>query len=171
MTFYETIMFKSVNFRVGLFFLAFSLFVALFIVPTISEEWRQASTADVEFFTVGPRFFPLVSVGIMGFLSLILILQSWLQHRSRSIPHRSVFARDTTRAVFTSIGIGVAYIASIPLVGIVLATPLCLAAYFWYFRLRRWVWIVVVPIALTAFIYMCFAKIMMVPLPMGPLER
>jgi hypothetical protein len=164
-------MFKSVNFRVGLFFLAFSLFVALFIVPTISEEWRQASTADVEFFTVGPRFFPYIAVGIIGLLSAILMLQSWFQYRTRSSLPRSVFTSGTLKVVLTSIGIGVAYIVSIPLVGVILTTPFCLAAYFWYFGLRRWVWIVVVPIVLTAFIYFCFAQLMMVPLPMGPLER
>jgi hypothetical protein len=164
-------MFRSVNFRVGLFFLAFSFFVTIFIVPTISEEWRQASTADVEFFTLGPRFFPYIAVGIIGFLSVILITQSWVQRRSRSTPHPSVFTSGTLRAVFTSIGIGLTYIVLIPLLGVILTTPLCLAAYFWYFRLRRWVWMIVVPIVLTAFIYICFGKFMMVPLPMGPLER
>jgi hypothetical protein len=33
------------------------------------------------------------------------------------------------------------------------------------------VWIVVVPIVLTAFIYVSFGMFMMVPLPMGLLER
>jgi hypothetical protein len=164
-------MFKSINFRVGIFFLAFSLCVALFVVPMIGEEWRQAPTADMEYFTLGPRFFPYISIGIIGFLSVILILQSWWQHRSRLTAPRPVFTGDVLKAVLTSIGIGGAYIVLIPLLGVILVTPLCLAAYFWYFGLRRWVWIIVVPIVLTAFIYICFGKFMMVPLPMGLLER
>ena len=130
-------MFKSVDFRVGLIFLAFSLVVAFVVVPTISEEWRQASTSDVEFFTLGPRFFPLISAGIIGFLSVILILQSWFQGRTRSTLPRPVFSSDVLKAVLTSIGIGVAYIVLIPILGVILVTPLCLAAYFWYFNLRR----------------------------------
>lgn len=164
-------MFKSINFRVGFFFLAFALFIIVFMVPTISEEWRQASTADVEFFTIGPRFFPYVATGIIGFLSVILIVQSWLQHRSRSTPPRAVFTRGALKAVLISMGIGMSYIVLIPLLGVILVTPLCLAAYFWYFGLRRWMWIVVVPIVLTAFIYVSFGMFMMVPLPMGLLER
>jgi len=164
-------MFKSINFRIGLFFLTFALFIIVFMVPTISEEWRQASTADVEFFTIGPRFFPYLATGIIGFLSVILIVQSWLQHRSGSTPPRSVFTRDALKAVLISTGIGMSYIVLIPLLGVILVTPLCLAAYFWYFGLRRWVWIVAVPLVLTAFIYVSFVKFMMVPLPMGLLER
>ncbi|NIO12103.1 MAG: hypothetical protein GTO40_30405, partial [Deltaproteobacteria bacterium] len=106
-----------------------------------------------------------------GFLSVILILQSWWQHYSRLTSPRPVFASDVLKVVLTSIGIGVAYIVLIPFLGVILVTPLCLAAYFWYFGLRRWVWIIVVPIVLTAFIYICFGKFMMVPLPMGFFER
>ena len=165
-------MVKNINFRIGLFFLAFALFIIVFMVPTISEEWRQASTADVEFFTIGPRFFPYLATGIIGFLSVILIVQSWLRHRARSTtPPGSVFTRGTLKAVLISTGIGMSYIVLIPLLGVIVVTPLCLAAYFWYFGLRRWVWIVVVPIVLTAFIYVSFAMFMMVPLPMGLLER
>jgi hypothetical protein len=164
-------MFKSINFRIGLFFLAFALFVIVFMVPTISEEWRQASTADVEFFTIGPRFFPSVATGIIGFLSVILIVQSWLRHRTPSTPPGSVFTRGALKAVLISTGIGMSYIVLIPLLGVILVTPLCMAAYSWYFGLRRWVWIVIVPIVLTAFIYVSFGKFMMVPLPMGFLER
>jgi putative tricarboxylic transport membrane protein len=164
-------MVKNINFRIGLFFLAFALFIIVFMVPTISEEWRQASTADVEFFTIGPRFFPYLATGIIGFLSVILIVQSWLRHRARSTSPGPVFTRGTLKAVLISTGIGMSYIVLIPLLGVIVVTPLCLAAYFWYFGLRRWVWIVVVPIVLTAFIYVSFGMFMMVPLPMGLLER
>jgi hypothetical protein len=82
-----------------------------------------------------------------------------------------VFTRGALKAVLISTGIGMSYIVLIPLLGVILVTPLCMAAYSWYFGLRRWVWIVIVPIVLTAFIYVSFGKFMMVPLPMGFLER
>jgi integral membrane sensor domain MASE1 len=68
-------------------------------------------------------------------------------------------------------GIGFGYIAVLPYLGVILATPLCLAVYFRYFEFHRWIWILLLSIGVTAIIYYCFAKLMMVPLPMGFLER
>ncbi len=163
-------MFARINLRIGFLLLALALFFAIVMVPTVSEEWRQASTSDVQFFTVGPRFFPYLSAGIMGFLSIMLILESWLRIRSGLAKSRWVFPTERLKPVITSICIGIAYIAVLSPLGVIPATPLCLVVYFWYFGLRRWKWIIILPIGITAIIYICFEKLMMVPLPMGLLE-
>ena len=75
-------MLKHLNFKIGLFFLVLAFLFGLFMVPTVGEDWQKTAGADVEFFTVGPRFFPYLSAGIMALLSLLLMIDSALKARS-----------------------------------------------------------------------------------------
>jgi hypothetical protein len=161
---------KQANLRIGLFFLSAALLFASLLVPTISEDWRQSKMEGVEFFTIGPRFFPYLSAGIMGLLSLLLIFDGLLRKRSGTGEAETPPPQPSLRPVFAFMGIGFGYIAVLPYLGVILATPLCLAVYFWYFELHRWIWSLLLSIGVTAIIYYCFAKLMLVPLPMGFLE-
>lgn len=162
---------KRSNLRIGLFFLSAALLFASLLVPTISEDWRQSKIEDVEFFTIGPRFFPYLSAGIMGLLSLLLISDDLLRKRTERGKVEPARPKPPLRPVLAFMGIGFGYIAVLPYLGVILATPLCLAVYFRYFEFQRWNWILLLSIGVTAVIYYCFAKLMMVPLPMGFLER
>lgn len=162
---------KRANLKIGLFFLSAALLFALLLVPTISEDWRQSKIEDVEFFTVGPRFFPYLSAGIMGLLSLLLIFDDLSRKRAGTGEAETPPPKPPLRPVLAFMGIGFGYIAVLPYLGVILATPLCLAAYFRYFEFQRWNWILLLSIGVTAVIYYCFAELMMVPLPMGFLER
>jgi putative tricarboxylic transport membrane protein len=162
---------KRANLRIGLFFLSAALLFAFLLVPTISEDWRQSKIEDVEFFTIGPRFFPYLSAGIMGLLSLLLVFDDLFRKRARTRKAEPPPPQPSLRPVFAFMGIGFGYIAVLPYLGVILATPLCLAVYFWYFEFHRWIWTLLLSIGVTAVIYYCFAKLMMVPLPMGFLER
>ncbi len=161
---------KPADLRIGLFFLSAALFFAFLLVPTISEDWRQSKIEDVEFFTIGPRFFPYLSAGIMGLLSLLLIFDGLLRKRAGPGEAKTPSPKPPLRPVLAFMGIGCGYIAVLPYLGVILATPLCLAAYFWYFEFHRWMWTLLLAIGVTVIIYYCFAKLMMVPLPMGFLE-
>jgi putative tricarboxylic transport membrane protein len=163
-------MLKILDVKIGLFFLILALVVAFLLVPTIGQDWRQSKAADVEFFTVGPRFFPYLSAGIMAFLSLLLILGGLRQRRSGLDEPSPVPQRGQLNPVLAFMGIGTGYIAALPFLGVAVATPICLAAFFWYFELRRWTWILLFSIGVTIAIYYVFEKLMGVPLPMGFLE-
>ena len=163
-------MFKYLNFKVGLFFLVFALLFAIFIVPTVSDDWRKTAGADVEFFTIGPRFFPFLTAGIMALLSVLLIIDTASQARSGVKPPPSPLNREQLKPVLVFMSIGLVYIFSIPFLGVLLATPLCLTAYFRYFDIRKWRWVLLLAIGITVVIYLCFEKLMMVPLPRGFME-
>jgi putative tricarboxylic transport membrane protein len=163
-------MFKSLDIKIGLLFLTLALVVALLLVPTISEDWRQSTAGDAEFFTVGPRFFPYLSAGIMAFLSLLLIFEGLRQRHSRADETQPTLKKAQLNPALAFMGIGTGYIAALPLLGVAIATPLCLAAFFWYFELRRWGWTLLFSIGVTVVIYYVFEKLMGVPLPMGFLE-
>jgi putative tricarboxylic transport membrane protein len=163
-------MFKILDVKIGFLFLIFALVVAFLLVPTIGQDWRQSKAADVEFFTVGPRFFPYLSAGIMAFLSLLLILGGIRHRRSQAYETGPVMKKAPLNPVLFFMGIGTGYIAALPLLGVALATPLCLAAFLRYFEFRRWGWILLISIGVTIAIYYIFEKLMGVPLPMGFLE-
>jgi hypothetical protein len=162
---------KRTNLRIGLFFLSAALLFASLLVPTISEDWRQSKIEEVEFFTIGPRFFPYLSAGIMALLSLLLIFDGLLPKVPGPGEAETASPQPPLRPVLAFMGIGFGYIVVLPFLGVILATPLCLAAYFWYFEFHRWIWILLLAIGVTVIIYYCFARLMMVPLPMGFLER
>lgn len=161
---------KRSNLRIGLFFLCAALLFTSLLVPTISEDWRQSKIEAVEFFTIGPRFFPYLSAGIMGLLSLLLILEDLFHKGTGPAKPQTPSPPHPLQPVLAFMGIGFGYIAVLPYLGVILATPLCLAVYFWYFEFRRWIWTLLLSIGVTVIIYYCFAKLMMVPLPMGFLE-
>jgi putative tricarboxylic transport membrane protein len=125
---------------------------------------------DVEFFTVGPRFFPYLTAAIMGVLALVLILQSALEVRAGAPPPRLTLTGAQLRPVLVFIVVGIAYSAALPFLGVPIATPICLVVCFRYFGLRNWGLILLLAAGTTAVIYLSFEKIMMVPLPMGFLE-
>ena len=163
-------MFKTLDVKIGLLFVIFALVLVLFLVPTIGQDWRQSTAADVEFFTVGPRFFPYLSAGIMALLSLLLIIEGLRQRSSGASATRPVIRQDSLNPVLAFMGVGTGYLAALPFLGVAIATPLCLAAFFWTFELRRWGWILLFSIGVTIAIYYIFEKLMGVPLPMGFLE-
>jgi hypothetical protein len=49
-------------------------------------------------------------------------------------------------------------------------TPVCLVIFSWFFGLRKWFGLIVVPILITTFVYLCFEILMKVQLPKGILE-
>lgn len=163
-------MFKHLNFKIGLFFLIFAALFALFIVPTVGDDWRNSAGADVEFFTIGPRFFPFLTAVIMAVLSVLLMIDTGRKAGSGAKPLSSPLTRAEIKPVLMFMAIGTVYIFSISYLGVLIATPLCLVVYFRYFGLSKWRWVLLLAVGITLLIYLCFEKLMMVPLPMGFLE-
>lgn len=143
----------------GITFLALAVAVLL-LIPTISDDWRRSTLAGDQFFTVGPRFFPLVAVIVMGVLSALL---AFSKPRDRPVDEPRP-PRRSPRAVVGFLVIAAAYLAAFPVWGL-LATPFCLGASFFYFGVRRPTTLVLVPIAATVLMYLCFDYAMKIPLP------
>jgi hypothetical protein len=163
-------MLKNLDFKIGLFFLILALFFGLLIVPTIGEDWRKTVGADVEFFTVGPRFFPYLSAGIMALLSTLLMIGSVIRFKSGDQGTHSPIRKEQLKPVLVFMGIGTVYILSLSFLGVLISTPICLIVFFRYFDLKKWGWILLLAVGITALIYVFFEKLMMVPLPTGFLE-
>ena len=161
---------QHLNLKIGLFFVVLAVAFAVWVVPTVEEDWQQTAGGDVEFFTVGPRFFPYLTAAIMGLLGLVLTLHSVLEVRAGAPPPRWTLTGDHLKPVLVFIALGAAYSAALPYLGVLIATPICLVICFRYFDLRQWGWVLLLAAGTTAVIYLCFEKIMMVPLPMGFLE-
>lgn len=112
---------------------------------------------------VDPRFWPLMLCGIGLALSALLLIVALA---------RPPFERDdleiTGRAgrirLILAVIVSALYIAAWDLVGFVIPTALFLFALLWIFGRRRWVGLLVFPIAMTAFIYGLFQLILKVPL-------
>ncbi len=112
---------------------------------------------------VDPRWWPLVLAGVGLALSFLLLVVSVA---------RPPFERDdlevASRAGWVRLVLAVAasaaYIAAWDLVGFVVPTVLFLAVLLWVFGQRRWIGLVVFPVAMTAFIYGLFQLVLKVPL-------
>lgn len=109
----------------------------------------------------------------MGFFMLywiILYFNRSMKIKSGAQGSRSPIHKEQLKPVLVFMGVGTIYILSLSFLGVLIATPLCLIVFFWYFDLRKWVWILPLAAGITALIYICFEKLMMVPLPKGFLE-
>lgn len=161
-------MFKVREVKIGTFFLIFSLGVTFFLVPTIEQNWEHPAKGERHFYTLGPRFFPYLSAGLMAFLATLLILGNLRESsRPREAEKIETKGKRELRHVFAFMGIGAAYIGALPLLGTALATPFCLLGLFQYFGFRSWVWELVLAGGITMLIYIIFEKMMGVHLPVG----
>jgi len=164
-------MFKFRDLKIGLFFLSFSLIFAFLLVPTIQEDWAHSSKGRIQSYTLGPRFFPYLAAGLMGLLSIMLIVQNLRPHKLKINEDKLPPRKNEFYPVLAFMSMGMAYIIILPFIGVPLATPLCLFCFFWYFGNRNLTWILLFAMGVTVFIYGVFEKLMGIPLPMGILNR
>lgn len=154
--------------RIGIAFLCIAAVFAFFIVPTVSEEWRKGSEA--EFFVVGPKLLPYLSAASMALLSLLLIASGLRERRRKESQEKGFWEWEKAAPVIVSIAIAAAYILLLPLLGFLIATPICMAVYFWYYGLKRRLFFAILVIAVPLIVYYCFYRLISVPLPRGLLD-
>ncbi len=164
-------MFKTADFKIGIFFLIFASVFAFFLVPTIEEDWSHSPKGKVQSYTLGPRFFPYLSACLTGLLSLVLIVRSFRQKAPPVDESKLPSPKKESRPVLFFMIVGTVYIYILPYLGVALATPLCLLSLFWYFGFRKWSWILAFTIGVTIFIYGVFEKLIGIPLPAGFVGR
>jgi putative tricarboxylic transport membrane protein len=150
---------KSPDVRLGIGFLVLAI-TLLALASTISDEWRRSTLAGDEFITVGPRFFPVTIAALMALLATLLIVSS----RGKVSTNDRVRDGRSMRPVLAFLVIAVAYVAAFPSWGL-LAAPFCLGAAYFYFGVRGWSMLVLVPVLVTALMFLCFERLMQIPLP------
>lgn len=146
----------------GLLLLALSaaMFAATFSFPKLTVALSP---------TVFPRF---VTVGLF-LLSALLLLQSLTRRRGvrrpRDRPRPQSAARRFPLRFLLLAGSGLLYALLLQPAGYLLATPPFLAAAMLLFGERRWLRLVLVPLAGTALLFAVFRLVFRVPLPRSPL--
>lgn len=148
------------DFWIGVVFLLLALVFVLFLIPPMGVNGLGAMAASDAL--VGPRFFPYLTAGLMGMLGAALMIRN---RRAGKMPTHVSFALGQLRHVLMTIALGTAYIVLLPLLGILVATPLCLAAFFVYFGVREWGMVVLFSTGITLLIFLIFHKLMNIPLP------
>jgi len=151
--------------KLGLVFLALSLTVIGGLIPGISEAWRRSTVAGDQFFTLGPRFFPYVACGLMILFSSWLTFSNWGRRRPEGPAQPDSSGSKGLWPVIVFVTLGVVYVVTLPYLGVLLATPVCLAVCFLYFGVRKWAWLVIFPLATTAVIVVAFESLLKVQLP------
>lgn len=72
---------------------------------------------------------------------------------------------------FSTVALAVAYVSVWELLGYFPSTLLFIMALLLVLGERRWATVLGIPVALTVLIYLVFFKLLLLPLPMGPLEN
>ncbi|MFT4030075.1 MAG: tripartite tricarboxylate transporter TctB family protein [Protaetiibacter sp.] len=116
----------------------------------------------------GPGFFPICVGGVMTLLSTIWAVQSFTERGAReddsSIPDR----RGALHILF-SVGIVVAFIVLVDVIGFVISFAVCAFGLFWFVAARRWWVAVVLAIITAAAVNALFRLALNVPLPVSPI--
>lgn len=134
------------------------LFLILFAVyGLMGSRIRSALSVDV----VGPGFFPTV-VGILGAGLALLFL---LQPKKRD---EAIFEPDLI--ALAPIGLLLAYVLSLPIIGFTVATPIFLAIAFKFLGCPGWLRPVVFALIATAVAVFLFAYLLEVRLPTSHIQ-
>lgn len=135
------------------------------LIPTIDNDWKRLNVVGDDFFTLGPRFFPVAILVSLGVVALALIVSG-----PRRDEEKLIVSGNHTAVVVTTL-VGVSYVALLPLLGVVIPTFFCLTAFFAYFGLRGWLRLVVLPAGVALLLFWVFGKLLLAPLPPELWER
>lgn len=118
--------------------------------------------------TPGPPFFPWVNTVILLALSLGLLVQG-LRGTGTEDSGQTATSMDATqrRLALWALGAFIAYLVVLPGLGFMVATVPFFAVLMVLFGERRWLWVAIGSIAMTAFIYVLFRHGFSVFLPRG----
>ena len=117
-----------------------------------------------------PRFFPKFIIIFMAILAGLMWMSAYREPVVKSTPSepddRKTIA--TVNAVLI-LAAGLLYICFLKFLGYLIATPLILAFYLFYFGVRSWIKMIGVSVITTGVLYYFFGKVMHVLMPVGSL--
>lgn len=156
--------------NVGIFFFLFSLVFLLFLVPQIGADEQAYTLLGEDFNTDEAKLFPYLIGGIILVISIFMIIQGWIKEAKTQTKDSSQIEFNKIIDVGTLLIYCLIYIVLLEPLGFFIVTPVCLVFCLWFFGLRKWLELSMIPILTTAFIYLCFEILMGVHLPKGILE-
>ena len=117
---------------------------------------------------MGPTFWPRFILGAIILLSGIVSVGTIRKIIKEKAWGESLMTMDRGKVrFFAAIGLGVAYLALLPILGFIAITPVFMIAFMLLLGEKSTGWIIGVSIAMTAVIVVLFTKAMYVPLPRG----
>jgi putative tricarboxylic transport membrane protein len=124
---------------------------------------------------VGSGFWPLLSLGIAGILSLVWFIGNLMRYsrekrgaiKKHSTPETVAAQRAGQKKIALCSACLLVYIILTPLIGFLLSTVLFILAFILALEEKRRLVLVISPLVITAVIFVIFAKFITMPLPKG----
>ncbi|MEW6672722.1 MAG: tripartite tricarboxylate transporter TctB family protein [Thermodesulfobacteriota bacterium] len=117
---------------------------------------------------MGPAFWPRFILGALILLSGIVSVGTIRKIIKDKAWGESLMTMDAGKLrFFAAVGLGVAYLTLLPIVGFIAITPFFMIAFMLLLGEKSKGWIIGVSVAMTAVIVVMFTKAMYVPLPRG----
>jgi len=113
----------------------------------------------------GPSFFPNVLAGLLVFLSILLLIITFMKKENRAV---SLYNKNTAKVYITMLLI-ICYLAGIKIFGLLLSTPFMLFILINFYGMKSYVKNILISIFITSVVYSVFQIFLKVPLPTGTL--
>ncbi|RPI10222.1 MAG: tripartite tricarboxylate transporter TctB family protein [Zetaproteobacteria bacterium] len=133
------------------------------LVPTIPEDWRTA--AGAEYYTVGPRLFPVLAGSFCALMGALLVLFPEGRNALSGLA-----APESRRSVGWLLGLSVGYAATLPSLGFLVGTAAVLALFLLAFGERRWWAILLLALSVPLIVEFAFVRLLLLELPPGLLS-
>lgn len=147
------------------------VFSLLIFVGSLLLYWVTGSFAErttLQGAQMGPAFWPRFLLGFLILLSGIVSVGTIREIAKEKAWGEALMTMDRGKVrFFVAVGLGVAYLFLLPIVGFIVVTPIFMIAFMILLGEKSKGWILGVAIAMTAVIVLLFTKAMYVPLPRG----
>ena len=147
------------------------IFALLIFVVSLFLYWVTGSFGTgtvLQGSQMGPAFWPRLLLGALLLLSVVVSVGTIRKIAREKAWGESLLTMDRGKVrFFAAIGLGVAYLILLPVLGFIAITPVFMIAFMLLLGEKSKGWIIGVSIAMTAIIVVLFTKAMYVPLPRG----
>jgi len=123
-----------------------------------SKSFPNAQGTDV-----GASFFPMVLSSLLIFLSLILVFTAIRKGEPNSDKSEKTEWKKAILAMVCTFF----YFLVLNYIGYLIATPLFLGGMMWLYQYQKKIHIIFWSLLITGIMYLCFVKLLKVPLPVG----
>lgn len=119
-----------------------------------SFKFPSTSTRDI-----GAAFIPRVYFGILITLGVILIVQEMIKRPKSYDRH--------IKRVLLSMGLFLTYLLLVPILGFYISTPLLVFLFLWIANGRKKLFLTLIPIGITLFVFVVFEVLLKIQIPKG----
>lgn len=147
------------------------IFALLIFVVSLFLYWVTGSFGTgtvMQGAQMGPAFWPRFLLGGLLLLSVVVSVETIRKITKERAWGEPLLTMDRGKIrFFAAIGLGVAYLVLLPVLGFIAITPVFMIAFMRLLGEKSKGWILGVSVAMTATVVVLFTKAMYVPLPRG----